>query len=148
MNHRRYTFALAFGAIVSLACSEGTGPGDCNANTGTVNVTVTTGATITFNWQPACAVALLLVEQESSDQWAITAPGFDEAATPAANVILPPVTYGQAPAGTEEFQPPETLIAGTTYELVLWRIVQPGTSPACQERFENACLIAVKTFQR
>jgi hypothetical protein len=148
MSHRRFSFALALGAIVSLACSDGAGPGDCKANTGTVDVTVTTGATVTVDWQPRCAVALLLVEQESSDQWAIAGPGFDETSTTAANVIVPTVTYGQVPAGAEELQPPETLIAGTTYEVVLWRLVEPGANPPCQERFENACLIAVKQFQR
>ena len=148
MTHRRCSFALALGAFVSLACSDGTGPGDCKANTGSVNVTVTSGATVTFEWQPRCAVALVLVEQDASDQWAISAPGFDETATTAANVILPPITYGQTPAGAEEFQPPETLVAGTTYEVVLWKMVDPGTNPPCQERFENACLIAVKSFQR
>ena len=147
--HRHSTLRwLALGAIVSLACSEGTGPGDCSANTGSVNVTVTTGATVTFDWQPRCAVALLLVEQEASDQWAISAPNFDETATTAANVILPPITYAQVPAGAEEVQAPETLMAGTTYEVVLWKIVDAGANPPCQERFENACLIAVKAFQR
>jgi hypothetical protein len=148
MSHRRFSFGLAVGAIVSLACSEGTAPGECFANTGSVNVTVTTGTTVTFDWKPACAVALLLVEADASDQWAIAAPGFDETSTSAANVILPPVTYGQVPAGAEELGPPETLTAGTTYEVVLWKTVDPGTNPPCQERFENACLLAVKQFQR
>jgi hypothetical protein len=147
LRHSRLRW-LALGAVVSLSCTESTGPKNCTGDTGVITATVTTGATVTFDWEPRCAVALLLVEEEASDQWAITAPDFNETATSAANVILPPVTYGQVPAGAEEFQAPQTLVAGTTYELVLWRIVEEGTSPACQERFENACLVAVKTFQR
>jgi hypothetical protein len=65
-----------------------------------------------------------------------------------ANRIVPPVTYGQAPSGTEEDFPAEALVPGTAYELVLWRILPGGDMSGCIASFENACLVAVHAFTR
>jgi hypothetical protein len=68
--------------------------------------------------------------------------------TEAANIILPPVTYGQVPTGTEELEPAATLVAGQTYELILWKIIPSGANVVCQSRNQNACMLTVKAFVR
>jgi hypothetical protein len=133
-----------------LSCSDGTDPkgANCPAETGSVQVTVTSGANPVFDWQPRCAVALLLIEEEASDQWVISGEDLSSTTTESANRILPPITYGQVPSGIFEESPPETLVAGRTYEVILWKIVPAGSTVQCQQRFENACLLAVHPFQR
>jgi hypothetical protein len=147
MRWRRLMYATAMVGL-AIACSEGTGPGkSCGADVGSVTATVSVTGTVVFDWNPRCKVALLLVEQDASDRWAISVPGFDPS-TEADNIISPPITYGQAPAGTEEDPPAQPLVAGQTYELVLWKILPAGGSTQCQQTFQNACLLAVKEFTR
>ena len=78
---------LAFLVFGVMACGDdGAGPDPiaCTDDTGSVEVTVTTGASVRFDWEPACAVALLLVEQQGGDMWLIgtVLPGTFELATP------------------------------------------------------------------
>lgn len=142
-------FATLLVAVTAAGCAgDGTAPKGCPSETSSVQATVTTGASVVFDWDPKCGVALLLVEEDASDQWVIGAPDFDNNETESANVILPPVTYGQVPAGAEEASPPAALIAGRSYELVLWKNLPAGSTVQCQQRFENACLLAVHVFQR
>jgi hypothetical protein len=103
---------------------------------------------VVFDWAPDCAVAFLLIEEEASDRWGIIAPGLSNSSTESANIISPSVTYGVVPPGTDEITPPEPLIAGRTYELLLWKIVPAGSTALCQARFENACLLTIKEFVR
>jgi hypothetical protein len=92
---------------------------------------------------------LLLVEENGSDRWAINAPESSWGSQTTANIIRPPVSYGQVPAGTVAADLPLPLVAGTTYELVLWRILPPGHSGAgCIMKWDSACLTAVKEFTR
>jgi hypothetical protein len=66
-----------------------------------------------------------------------------------ANIIVPPVTYGEAPAGTVEDFPAEPLVSGVTYELVLWRILPEGNAgTGCMMVIDSACLTAVEEFVR
>jgi hypothetical protein len=133
--------------ILSLACSDSpTQPAAC-ATAGSVNVTVTTGATLSFDWSPRCAVALVLVEADASDQWSLSVPDLDETATESSNLITPPVLYGESRAGLESSEA-TPLVAGLTYEVILWKFVAPNSTVQCQERFGNACLLAVKEFTR
>jgi hypothetical protein len=135
------------------ACSDGpAGPAaqECDAATTTVAPTVTTSAqSVVFNWNPGCGMVLLLVEENGSDRWAINAPESSWGSQTTANIIRPPVSYGQVPAGTVAADLPLPLVAGTTYELVLWRILPPGHSGAgCIMKWDSACLTAVKEFTR
>jgi hypothetical protein len=91
---------------------------------------------------------MILVEEDASDMWG-SATDQDQWDSPAAaNLIAPPVTYGTALTGTIAFQDPLPLEAGHTYELVLWRILPSSSNAQCQQRFENACLLAVHEFAR
>ncbi len=93
-------------------------------------------------------LALVLVEEDASDQWLLGSPE-DAWDSPArGNIIRPPLTYGQAVAGTESGDPPATLIAGRTYEVILWRVLPAGSQQPCQARYENMCMIALKPFIR
>ena len=64
------------------------------------------------------------------------------------NLITPPVTYGATPSVVDEIRPPETLVAGVTYELILWRALRENSTAVCQSQFENGCLLAVHEFVR
>jgi hypothetical protein len=109
---------------------------------------VTVGQSIVIDWQPRCAVALLLVEEDASDRWGVMTPEATWNSPDAANRIRPRVTYGQIPNGTTQFNPPEPLIPGTTYEVVLWRIVPATVIGNCSQNLEQACLVAVHEFRR
>src|SRR5688572_16438469 len=137
-NHMRQTIAALVAAVAALNCSDSTSPGSCDANTGSVEASVQiSGSAVVFDWSPACAVALVLIEEEFSDMWGIIAPGLSGSSTESDNIIHPPVTYGQVPSGAEELDAPQTLIAGHTYEVVLWKIIPAGANPSCQERNQN-----------
>lgn len=88
---------------------------DCE---GTVSINVTTGGDVTFDWDPACGICLLLVEpvESGSDMWSIYVDN--------ANDIVPSITYGVAPAGAVEDMPAIPLVAGQRYEVILWRWVE------------------------
>jgi hypothetical protein len=122
-------------ALPGIACSDTTAPlvEECDPETVSVAPTVTVGASVVFDWNPACGVALLLVEEGASDRWVINTPESTWYTPSEANAILPPVTYGEAPAGLEEDFPAEPLVAGQTYELVLWRALPPeaGDGAGC-----------------
>ena len=125
MIRRVFLAFLFFGLVACGDDGQGPEPIACTDDTGSVEVTVTTGASVRFDWEPACAVALLIVEQEASDRWwSIGTAIIDEPllAELRENLITPPVTYGVTPSGVDELQPPETLVAGVTYELTLWRV--------------------------
>ncbi len=135
-------------AVLLWACG-GDGPTDiappCTDDTGAVTVTVGAGLQPVFNWEPACAIAVLLVEEQASDQWGISTDDTTWGDPAQANLISPPVTYGVTPPGIDEFRPPETLIAGVTYELILWR-VPPGSTTECMNVAFGACLMVVHEF--
>jgi len=137
-------------AIAACADDKGAGPETgCDATTTSVNATATvSGSNVVFSWEPRCAVVLVLVEEDADDMWGVSAPDLSGTATEASNIILPPVTYGQIPSGAEEIEPASPLVAGRTYELILWKIVPAGANVSCLSRLDNACLIAVKAFQR
>jgi hypothetical protein len=109
---------------------------------------VTTGTSVKFDWTPRCAVAMILIEEDASDRWSAAPPEDSWTSADAANKILPPVTYGQTPAGAETGEPPATLVAGRTYELILWRALPGGSTAQCQLRLENMCLLTVTAFVR
>lgn len=144
---------LAMGILLAACGDDGTGLTDepCLEGTTAVEAAIGVGSSVTFDWSPACGVALLLVEPvgSGSDQWGLMTPE-DTWDTPGeGNAIRPPVTYGVVPSGTATAtMEPETLVAGQSYELILWRIVPFAPGEACIQRLEEACLIEVKTFTR
>ena len=137
-----------------LACGDSTGPeaedeiAPCTEQTGSVAVDVGDGLTPTFGWTPACAVAMVLVEEGASDMWGVSTDEDTWANPAAANLIAPPVTYGVTPSGATPLDDDLPLEAGHTYELVLWRIIPASSTANCQQRFDNACLLAVHQFTR
>jgi hypothetical protein len=148
MSFRSTGFPLSLILAVG-GCSETASPEDCEPETTSVTATVTSGSTPSFDWDPACGVALLLIEEEASDQWSIATPESSWDTPDQANQIFPPVRYGQVPARATESGEPSTLQEGTVYELVLWRIIpQGGSTAGCMQTFENACLLTVKEFTR
>ena len=130
----KHVLCLLLSAPLLVGCDEDPSgasgdPVDCDAEVTEVDVTVArTSGNVVFDWTPRCRVALLLVEAEGGDLWAI---GEEDA-----NLIEPPVTYGLAPAGLTIYGP-EELVPGTEYELVLWT-----TSPEADR------LVAVHPFTR
>jgi hypothetical protein len=138
-------------AIFSLAgmaaCSDSTSPQDeCAPDTKVVTATVTTGASVEFDWSPRCGMALVLVEENSSDRWVISTDEATWGAPSTANTIMPKLTYGEVLAGTDS-DPALPLVAGRTYDLILWRSVSSITG--CAQRIDDhMCLVAVKRFVR
>jgi hypothetical protein len=117
-----------------------------------VNATISVGPAVTFNWTPACPVALIVVEGESSGHdvwWIATFDASDSEIAPAtANRIVPPITFGQVPSTATSAWGPESMVAGTTYRVVLWRNLPPGSSLRCQQNAGTGCLLAAKSFTR
>jgi hypothetical protein len=141
-------------AISGCGKEDATGPriAPCPDDTGAAEVTVVRiGASVRFHWEPECAVAFLLVEQEQegSDRWFIKTDEdrWDDPTYPA-NRFAPPITYGVEPQGVHESFGPEDLLSGVTYVLVLWRVLPENSTAVCQFRFETACLMAVAEFVR
>ena len=125
---------LIITVLASWSCSGGdsTGPDSngCAPTTTTVQATVTTGSAVSFDWSPDCALALLLIEDETGgDMWYVNSPDIESESPDLANRIAPQVTYGQVPAGMVGPTDPNgpvpavPLVAGRTYKLVLWRLV-------------------------
>lgn len=118
----------------------------CTDDTGTVTVTVTASAVgPVFDWNPDCAVAFLIVEENSGDVWFI---GTDDSTwdDPAqANLFAPPVTYGVAPTGTFDEYGPDPLPPGVTHDVTLWR-VPPGSTADCLATSFGLCMLANQSF--
>lgn len=151
MGSPRRVTRLVFILAGAFACSgDSTGPEDtpCEAETSSVEATVSVEGSVVFDWTPSCAVALLLVEDGSSDMWFMSTPEDQWTSPEAGNRITPPVTYGQRPPGEWEWYGPEPLVEGRTYELILWRILPSGSTAECQSRFEDICLLTIETFVR
>ncbi len=140
--------AAAGTTTIVAGCSDSVAPQGCPSATTSVGATVSGGSSPSFDWQPRCAVALLLVEdQNGGDQWVVGTPAATWSDPTAANRIVPPVRYGVRPSGTEESEAPATLAAGQPYNLVLWRVIPTGASAAgCRQSYQGMCLLAVQPF--
>jgi hypothetical protein len=149
-SHSRQLVALA--ALLSLVgCSDDPSqpePVVCDPELTSVTANVSSGLSPVFDWDPACPVALVLVEEQAHDKWWVMSDEttWDDPAT--ANVIWPPVTFGVAPEGLIEIPQTEPLEPNTTYELILWSILPAGSEAECEMRWGDACLLAVYPFRR
>ena len=139
------SFLVALLVVAVLGCNgDVTGlAAECTDDTGTVDVTVSDAAVPVLSWDPACSVAMLLIEEDASDMWGLMSDSEDAAQ---ANQISPPVTYGTVPAGVEAFGPSADLIRGVTYEVILWRVLPAGSTATCIQRNGDGCLMAVHEF--
>ena len=119
----------------------------CTSETASVTVTVSGEDTPVFDWNPACAVALLLVEGDGGDTWVISSDDATWSSPDQANLIAPPVTYGTSslPAGVETEYGPEPLSRGSTYEVIPFQVVDPASS-ACGDLVQNVCRLAIHEF--
>ena len=150
----RHTLGITLAtASLVVGCSDDpTSPDDdqaslsCEADTGAVVATVS--ASEVFDWSPACAVALLLVEEGASDVWGISTDDATWNSPDQANLIAPPISYGAPQTGASQFQEPLPLVSGVTYELILWRVLPGGSAAPCQQRLGNLCLLSVHSFVR
>ena len=97
----------------------------CTAQTGSLRVIVDhTRAAPVFTWSPHCDVASLLVEGDiEGDVWFIES-------SPQANVISWPITYGTTslPAGVQTVMVADPLVPGRSYDLILFRVVDPAVT--------------------
>ena len=151
----RRILEIALVATVSASCSsDGTAPKSvsCLDTTTSVDATVSVGTSVTLDWAPACPVALVVVETESSGHdvwWIATFAAADSDIAPTTeNRITPPIVLGQIPPTAAHSFGPEAMIAGTQYALALWRNIPSGSTLNCLQRFGTACLVAAKTFTR
>lgn len=137
----------AFAFLLSACSDDGAGPEipACEAETSSVAVTVGREGGLTFDWSPDCAVFLVIVEEQGSDRWGISTEE-DSWNSTQGNRIVPPLSYGVAPAGIDEFKEAEELVAGTTYQLILWRALPPNSEVQCIFRFGRQCLLAAHEF--
>lgn len=148
-----YGVCLAGFILVYLlpGCSDSTSPAanQCPAETASVTATVATSGAVVFDWSPRCAMTMVLVEEDAEDQWAVSSFKDEDNLQTSDNRLLPPITYGQKPADGTELSAPVALVAGHTYDLVLWRVLPAGSSTSqCLHHFENACLVALKQFTK
>ena len=109
---RKYMIALCVVAALT-SCSDSTDPESLPVCGVGVTLTVSSGTTPTFDWNPACRVGFLSVEEiGGSDLWSIFGVNMT-------NAIAPGVTYGLVPEGAVQDAPPEPLSPGTTYQVAI-----------------------------
>jgi hypothetical protein len=154
MTRRQRTLGAIVLAIAVVSCSgDGTAPqgASCSDQTSSVDATISVGTSVTFNWTPACPVALVLIEPANSGDdvwWIATFPSNSDIAPTTENRITPPVTFGQVPSTATDSFGPKAMLAGSTYKLVLWRNLPTGSALQCQYHSGTGCVVALKTFTR
>src|SRR5262245_33700558 len=89
---------IAYGVLVSAgghSAIAARGQTNCTAETTAVTTTVSSGDSLVFNWDPACCVAMVLVEYELSggDRWGIHTPPERWRSADGGNTIVPPLVY-------------------------------------------------------
>jgi hypothetical protein len=146
---QRIVTAMVLVAAVAACSSDSTDTqtASCTNETTSVEPTIS----VVFDWKPACAVALVLVETDSGhDMWWVATfdPESDVAPTVDANRIATHVSFGDVPSTATHSYGPDPLIAGKTYTLALWRVLPKGSTLHCLQNVESNCLLAVKTFTR
>jgi len=116
-----------------------------------VSATVSVGSNVTFNWEPACAVALVLVEDNDGfDQWAVAMPSNLYYTQSTGNKIRPPLTYGIGPTGIDGLRVDDAmqLRAGARYNFYIWRILPHNSTATCIDNTGDYCLLTIQSFTR
>ena len=135
--------------VATVACGDDPmEPEMCVAETGSVTATVNVTAAPVFAWDPDCAVAGLLVEHAvsgaGSDVWFIQSSTFTRV-----NLISPPITFGTTslPAGVQTSYGPDPLVRGTSYELILLRVLDPAIT-TCPDLLatQGLCRLVIHQF--
>lgn len=156
MLYGRWPLILLLLLLPACSDDDPTVPEGCDPATSAVDVHIDPAEPVVFDWSPRCGVVMLLVEEEASgsDVWGAIVPE-DESAVwsdPAkANLIEPPVTFGEVPDVAEMIGPPGqpgALMSGVAYDVALWRIMPDIDAADCIAKSENACLVAVRSFTR
>jgi len=111
-------------ALVSCGPSEPATPVALSVCPDSVMVTITAGTTPQISWTPACRLSEIQVADSvnASFVWLV-----GRHASPADNLIVPPVTYGVPPTGVGVGYGPTPLVAGHTYILGLWKFDSTST---------------------
>ncbi len=129
---RKYMIALCVVAALTI-CSDSTDPESLPVCGVGVTLTVSSGTTPTFDWNPACRVGFLIVEEiGGSDLWSIFGVNMT-------NAIAPGVTYGLVPEGAVQSVPALPLSPGTTYQMGIIVLEPEGQD-------ENFEIVATATF--
>ena len=128
-------------------------PAACTDDTGTVvTLTFSGDAQPVLNWDPACSVAQLLIEQEGGgDLWHIFTDEsvfFDPAQ---ANLITPPLTYGVVPTGVRQSSEADNLITGVLQVLLVRSLGDGGGwarfgTASCVISGNSECLFVLQEF--
>ncbi len=109
--------ALAFLGCPWLACREtlSTVPADCPGDSVAV-VATTSPDGAQFSWTPACPMALLTAQADSTG-WSVRSDS---------DRIMPPVRYGQMPVGATVASAAPPLVHGDTVTVSVWRTYSAG----------------------
>lgn len=111
--NRKWAAVLA--AMLVAGCS-GDDPAALSVCTSNVTVTATVSTTPTVSWEPCLASQLVIQTTDPTPQpvWSAYVPDNT-------NIMLPPIAYGQPPAGISQLPAiPPPLQAGTTYTINLF----------------------------
>ena len=115
--HVAHSVRVVASLLMLAGCSSDSDPAGPSVAlspcTGAINVTVSSGTTPTFTWTPACTVAYMIVEEDASDRWLLTA-------TDRAKGIAPGVRYGTVPAGARESSPAVSLTRGQLHDVTMY----------------------------
>ena len=100
-----------------LACREAlsAAPADCPGDSVAV-VATTSPDGPQFSWAPACPIALLTAQTDSTS-WSVRSDS---------DRIIPPVRYGQMPVGATVASGTPPLVHGDTVTVSVWRTYSAG----------------------
>lgn len=154
LSSPRSALASSLLAVALVGCGDdGSGPEPlvCDDELYQVDATVAIqGSSVVFDWEPACPMAVMIIEEDGADQWLLITDESKWEEPDSANLIYPPVTYGVAPQDIFEVTDADDLVPGRSYHFVLWRVL-PLFGPietGCIEQEGPVCLVAVELFTR
>ena len=104
-------------ALVSCSADRSLGPRITPCD-GPLTITVTGGTTPTFDWTPSCGVNRLMVLPSNPPPGLIT-QGWTVSS--AMGLFKAPISYGVLPNGADPGDAASPLVAGTTYQVIIYR---------------------------